>query len=210
MRVVEVVVVVVVVGVVVVVIVVVVVVVVVVVAVAEVRVVEVVVLVVEVGGGGKGGRKRGGKGGMGGKGGQGRGGGRGGGVGVRGRVEGVGRGVGGAAEFAASALRVLHEKRCCRPPRPPLTSNSRGIWGLKEGRRGGFTSESSNTPPGSADRPLISFHVTRNLKIHRRAILSCCGVDNTPAVASWRFLTISRSSFLSSTCEALQPGRSKR
>ena len=40
-----------------------------------------------------------------------------------------------------------HEKQNAYPP-PAGGSTVRGIWGLKEGKKGGFTSESSNTPLG--------------------------------------------------------------
>ena len=60
------------------------------------------------------------------------------------------------AEFAPSSvnaascrLGVLHEKRCCLPP-PPLLGLARDL-GSEGGKKGGFTSESSNAPPGSAD-----------------------------------------------------------
>ena len=58
------------------------------------------------------------------------------------------------AEFAPSSvnaascrLGVLHEKQNACPP-PFAGSLARVFWGLKGGKKGGFTSDSSNTPLG--------------------------------------------------------------
>ena len=59
------------------------------------------------------------------------------------------------AEFAPSSvnaascrLGVLHEKQNACPPSPLAGSLVRVFWGLKGGKKGGFTSDSSNTPLG--------------------------------------------------------------
>ena len=63
--------------------------------------------------------------------------------------------TGGNSPPAAASCRlgVLHEKQNACPPLPPAGSLVRVFWGVKGGKKGGFTSDSSNTPRGRRTRP---------------------------------------------------------
>ena len=103
-------------------------------------------------GGERGGQGGGGVGGAGGEKGRGRG------------AGGRGKGGGGSNRFSLQAgirpqqpLRAgsasSHEKQNACPPLPPAGSLVRVFWGVKGGKKGGFTSDSSNTPRGRRTRP---------------------------------------------------------